>query len=402
MAKAPEKPLSGPGSTAAMLAAAVLLFLLIGSAFSSGRHTDYPPNLSFSPDTDGLKAVRTLLERRVGPVNEHRRSWSKLPSGSNHVLLSVAPLGVDEKEEQPLLEWVQRGNRLIIADLALPDYPALPGLEIKSAAKAGAAASTEVKAMLQHTPEGVRTLMADMPLSSVRLSESREAKVLLTDDEGMLAASYTYGQGQVTVILVPEWLRNERILKEQHFELLWPILLAEADSRNIWFDEYHHGYQSKPGVLEAIPGWLLAVYAELILAALFWLWIKGKRFGPVRTPREWVVLRGDETLKAVAGWFRRRGLAKDAISGQEQYLRLILQERWGVRSTARPEELVRAARMHTSPRTAQQLEELLGRLQDMRNGKRYSSKAFLSDSVIMAEIIEAVEQRSEGTHGKFD
>lgn len=384
----------------AALTAVVLLILVFGSAYAAEKKTDYPPDISFSADQDGLKALRTLLKGKTASVKDWRRSWQELPGGGNGVLVAVSPHDVNNKEREPLLSWIKAGNRLIYIAWEPPSTLHIPGLSAEggTAPDNRPGESVRIARHGDNSANGAQ-LSAAAPFSTKRLSKASGAEAIFSDDRGVLAARYPYGQGDVTVILTPEWLRNSQILQQDHFELLWPVLLEAAGGRNVWFDEFHHGYRAKPGLLEVYPAWMLAAYAEVALAVLLWLWRKGKRFGPVHTPREWVVLRGDETLKAVAGWYRRRRLMADAIMEQEQYLRKLLSERYGVRTTAAPAELVQAVRMNAGDEAAGKLKSLLGRLQELRKGKRYASKSFLADSAAMAEIGRAVEQRGDADNG---
>ncbi|MDF2922074.1 MAG: hypothetical protein K0R57_988 [Paenibacillaceae bacterium] len=382
------------GSALLGLSAAVLLFLLIGAFFAAETTEDMPPYLSFSADDDGLKAIRTLMSRKAESVNEWRKSWNALPAGQENVLLSAAPDNVEEGEGEPLAEWIARGNHLIVLDQELPPHMGFPGVD-SIVPEPENAASPGVVPVVRYAASGgqEKSGMAEAPRTKKRLKETPEARMLLSDSRGGLAARYAHGQGSVTVLLAPEWLINEAAAREEHFELVWPILLDAIQGRHTWFDEYHHGYRAERGITEVYPAWLLAVYVQAALAVVLWLVRKGKRFGPVHIPREWVVRRGDETLAAVAGWYKRRKLRNEAIREQEQYLRQLLQERWGVRLSAPIEEVVQSARIHGGAELGEQLESLLVRLGELNGGKRYSDKAFLADCAAMAHIVEAAERK---------
>lgn len=391
---------------AALLAAAVILFLWFSSALVKEKRPDLPPYLSFSTDTDGLKAIRTLMDERAGSAKEWRKSWEQLPGGREGLLISVAPSAVEEEEQEALLDWVSEGNHaVLVVHAILPDLM-LEGLE-ETAVDRGTVESGEKPPVL----EAVRyeanvasgSYQVELPQAEVRLASSKEQTVLMKDEKGILGARYPYGSGRVTVLLTPEWLFNERILNAGHFELLWPVLLEESQGRKIWFDEYYHGYREDPALYQVYPGWLVAALAEAALAVVLWLLFKGKRFGPLRTPREWVVLRGDETLLALAGWYRRRELCRDSILAQEQYLRHLCQERWGVRASAPVEELTAAYRNFGLGQSAEGLERMLRKLEGLRSGGRYSPKEFLEDSQRLAEFTADLDRKGSGAnHGTVD
>jgi len=68
----------------------------------------------------------------------------------------------------------------------------------------------------------------------------------------------------------------------------------------------------------------------MILLLLLWLWMKGKRFGPIFVPREESVRFSDEGLKALAAWYLRGKRYHDSIIIQSDYVKLLLQERWQI------------------------------------------------------------------------
>jgi hypothetical protein len=129
-----------------------------------------------------------------------------------------------------------------------------------------------------------------------------------------------------------------------------------------------------------------------MLALLLWLWWKGKRFGPIYTPREWVVRRGDETLVAVAGWYERRRLNRDALAHQYDYLRQVFRLRWGMPVQASDQEIVRAARENWGSERADKLNALFQRLEEVKRGGRYQVREFLLDSQEIDGFIKTLEE----------
>src|SRR5699024_5550464 len=69
---------------------------------------------------------------------------------------------------------------------------------------------------------------------------------------------------------------------------------------------------------------------QLIVFMLLWLLYKGKRFGLVRIPREEMVRFSNEQTSALAAWYKKSKRYRDAVELQADYLKLLLQERWGI------------------------------------------------------------------------
>src|SRR5699024_11306926 len=75
---------------------------------------------------------------------------------------------------------------------------------------------------------------------------------------------------------------------------------------------------------------MLVLAMQLIVFMLLWLLYKGKRFGPVRIPREEMVRFSNEQTSALAAWFKKSKRYRDALELQADYLKLLLQEKWGI------------------------------------------------------------------------
>jgi len=364
------------------LSIAILLFLSIGYWGIKPERIDYPAYLSFSPDRDGIKAFRLLLEKKGKAAKEWRQSWRFLPQEKGQALMVIEPEPLQPGEQDAIMDWVAQGNDLIVfqkdpqlEEMFTAEYIAVPDalwsyvevVEPDHGSKEEAAVET-----------------------SARLVWDDEITPLLEDDYGILAARKAVGAGSVTLFLTPEWLQNENILKHDHFALIWPYV--QESYTVIWFDEFHHGYQQQPGLLAVYPEWLLAITGQLAFALLLWIWWKGKRFGPVYTLREWVVRRGDETMLATAGWYERRRLAKDACRHQEQYLRRLFQEKWGLPAAASDQEVVRTAKKRWDNEAASRLEALLKRLQEIQTEKRYGGAELMQDSKWIDEFVGRLEK----------
>ncbi|NGQ93843.1 DUF4350 domain-containing protein [Brevibacillus sp. SYP-B805] len=364
------------------LMGAILLFLALGYVLVKPQAPNYPPYLSFSPDVDGVKGIVQLLKENGRPVKEWRQSWRFLPQQEKQALLVIEPGGLQPGERKAIQEWVEQGNDLLLFQKVPEDWDDL-----------------RVREVDQRKPGETRIEQADLPEAAAltgyvdaayRLREAPGVTALLRDELGILAARKKLGKGSISVFLTPEWLTNGQILSHSHFELLWPYL--QKNWQAIWFDEYHHGIEQRPGLLAVYPEWLTTLVLQLALAALLWLWWKGKRFGPVYTLREWVVRRGDESLLAVAGWYEHRRLAREALLHQERYLRRLLQERWGLHPMASDREIAAMARAKWTAAEAERLLQLLQHLQAVKEARRYTPKQLLQDSARIDEMIARMEK----------
>jgi hypothetical protein len=365
----------------------ILLFMAFSYWVGQSQTAAYPPYVSFSAHAEGTKALRLLLEEKEAKPVEWRQSWIQLPKRGQDTLLVVEPQDVGKNEQKELLQWVKEGNHLLLFHQQPEGYP---DFAVK-ALDADTADADPAPIHKLRTGAGGEAASFDAEIvTRSRLQPSDKLTVLLQDEQGIVAGRASYGEGTITVFLTPEWLTNGRILQHKHFELIWPYLNNPAHT--LWIDEYHHGYRIEPGLLSVYPSWLLLIYAQLLLALLLWLWWKGKRFGPVYTPREWVVRRGDETILAISSWYERQRCNRDALQHQLAFLRQLLLERWGLRVQAPFAELIPAAARKWSPQQVGLLEQLQQRLDEIEQVEAYPTKQFVSDSHLISQIIDVLEK----------
>jgi hypothetical protein len=165
--------------------------------------------------------------------------------------------------------------------------------------------------------------------STIRLQSGKGNQVLLSDQGGPIAVKQSFGKGQLIVAIAPEWMTNSKLLKKDHLPLLL-YLLNEEGSDSILFDEYIHGGENAASVWNVYPMWFLLFVVQATLLMILWLWMKGKRFGPIFVPREETVRFSDEGVNALAAWYLRGKRYHDSIMIQADYVKLLLQERWQI------------------------------------------------------------------------
>lgn len=234
-----------------------------------------------------------------------------------------------------------------------------------------------------------RSGLAALALSPVRIVPGPGDEVLVSDKQGVLASRMKVGGGSATLVLEPEWLQNGEALKASHLDLMWPLFAEERTA--VLFDETHHGYGVKPGLFALYPAWLLLASIQLASALALWLWLKGKRFGPVHVPREWTVRRGDETVRALAVWYRRGGLMEDALGHGRRRLRQLLAQRWGLGPDTSPAQAAAAARSRWSAEDAQRLERALQPLPLPSGRGKAARQEFMRRSRDNAELTAMLE-----------
>ncbi|RXZ76674.1 DUF4350 domain-containing protein [Paenibacillaceae bacterium] len=384
------------------LLSAIAAFIVVGLLLTQPSTPAHPPYVSSSAAPDGVKALYTLLQEKKLPASQWKKPWRALPGTANQTMVVIEPHNVSDQEMEEMDAWVKRGNHLLLFssnpyywDHVLLEYREKPSRD-NSTVKAddgtqpedmGNEQIGEPEPVRVPAPVAVTDLLRpdnDAPLSAlvetrIRIKEEHGIEPLLTDELGIIAAQFAAGDGSISVFLTPEWTRNDQIAQHAHFELIWPYL-QQNNGGALWFDEYHHGFQDKPGALAIYPDWLLALLLQVVIGAMLWLWYKAVRFGPAYTPRSWVTRSGDETLLAAAGWYERSRLAREALSHQKNYIRSLMRTNWGVRTDANDRQVIAAAKRHWDKEDIEQLSHLLDCWRAAEQTPRYSTKQFVFDS----------------------
>lgn len=362
--------------------------------------TQYPAYLTESPSPSGVKAFYTLLEKNFTQVGSWKKPVQALPVlASRQLMIIVEPsVPLNSGEIEQWTKWLEAGNDLWLLDRNPKGLfhlqTSLPGSE--TAAETGSETNGETNptsgpiVTISGSEEWQGTYHATLETEARLVAESKD-QVLLQDKHGVIALSRAYGQGKLMVLLAPEWLTNGLILDQDHLRLVLPFI-SRADPQVIWFNDFVHRNNNLPTALRVYPEWFQVLLTQGLIGFLLWLWYKGKRFGSIKTPREWVVRLGDERIRAVASWYERGKLYQESLAIQSEFLYHAVQERWGIPSNlAEPEFIEAAIRRMPSDKQQQWL-------QTWREFKKtytpkVSRKAFLKCSKLLNDLQKEVEHR---------
>ncbi|GAB3802274.1 DUF4350 domain-containing protein [Virgibacillus kimchii] len=302
------------------LAVILLLFIVISYFLISQQPEEFPGYVSESPSPTGTKAFYTYLEENI-EVDRWEHDPEMLPrEDRGELLLMIEPFFVpDQSQMDEYIRYMEAGNTIM---LFKNDPNDMFGLE------------TEMHMMqlgeARTLNSGLGNEMYEAMFDTrVRMEDAPEDEVLLYDYSGAIALERSFGDGSLIAVNAPLWLVNEYITEEDHVELIF-LLMQQADYSRILFDEYIHGAGSGPTVVTMYPQWMLVLALQLAVLTLLWLWYQGKRFGPVRTPREAEVRFSNERTIALAAWYQRSRRYQDSLKLQADYVKLLLQEKWGI------------------------------------------------------------------------
>ncbi|SHG00126.1 DUF4350 domain-containing protein [Ornithinibacillus halophilus] len=300
----------------------LLVFISISYFLISKQPQDYPNYVSDSPAPMGTKAIYTYLEQEYNIVDRWTHSPNLLiDNGSNQLLVMIEPIFIpDAKDMSEYIDFMENGNTIMLFQNnphGMFDISTVP------------IATMQENTTKLNNNQGLE-YEAFLPSYERLLTEEKD-RVILSDMEGVVALERNYGDGTLIVANTPIWMTNEHILEEDHLEIIQTVFHhAGGEWGSILFDEYSHGTGNKPTVNTLYPQWILVLGFQLLLLTIFYIWNQGKRFGPIVTPREETVRFSNERIKALAAWYQRGKRYQDSLIIQADYLRIVMQEKWGI------------------------------------------------------------------------
>ncbi|MGM0843608.1 MAG: DUF4350 domain-containing protein [Bacillota bacterium] len=303
-----------------LLAVILLVFAALSYLIGSRAPKEYPNYLSDSPAPMGTKAVFTYLENELGQVERWNYSPNSLNKDEeNQLLIMVEPFFIPESEDTGhYREFMEEGNTILL-------FKTNPQGIFDMKVVAGALENEEITTLTNNQGEKRNALLP----APIRLDTGDEDEALISDEAGPVALKRPVGEGSLIVATAPQWMTNNFILEEDHLPLVLS-LINESSPETILFDEYIHGAANDSSFVNLYPKWFLLLMVQGVLLAILWLWYQGKRFGPVEEVREDYVRFSDERIKALAAWHIRGKRFTDSLNIQADYVKLLLQEKWGI------------------------------------------------------------------------
>lgn len=295
----------------------LVIFVMVNYFAFSLKPKEYPAYVSDSPSPTGVKAIYTYFNHEMDG-KRWTGSPNQLPKNDKgEMILMVEPSIPDKKEMKSYMDFIKAGNSIIL-------FKNNPKGMFDVGTKSIKVPKNKTLEVLDQEQEGYR---AEVP-STVRLVKKTGDQTLLKDKAGTIALKRTLGKGNIIVTLTPGWMTNGQVLKNDHLPLILK-LMGENHKQTVLFDEYLHGNQTSSNQLLVYPKWFLLTMLQGIILLLLWLWYKGKRFGPIFIPREESVRFSDEGIRALSAWYLRGRRYHDSLVIQADYVKNLLQERWG-------------------------------------------------------------------------
>ncbi|MDC3414177.1 DUF4350 domain-containing protein [Aquibacillus sp. 3ASR75-11] len=363
----------------------LLLFIVVSYSLNVQGPKEYPSYVSESPSPTGVKAIYSYLNNQQ---NFSVTAWSNNPEylqkdAGNQLMIMVEPSFIPEKNEmEAYMDFMQAGNTILL----MMDNP--KGMFDVNTVPIEQPLDFEQKIY----NESNNTYQATIS-SIIRLEVSNEDKVLLSDKAGAVAFQRQYGSGSLIVANTPNWMTNNSILENDHIELILSLLQKGAQNTNvILFDEYIHGQGNGSKITTLYPKGLLVFILQAIIFTIMGLWYQGKRFGPIFIPREETVRYSDEGIKALSSWYLRGHRHKESLHIQADYLKIVLQEMWGIPYSKNWEDVAVPLERKWKQRSTDEIRSFLSDLTAVLQKEKVSKQEYLLWSKNIDRLRKEVEK----------
>lgn len=232
---------------------------------------------SFSTEKQGTKAVYLVLEKLgCKPKRLRMPHFTELRAAGLAIIIAPDQYPIDNTEAKRVLEWLRQGNTLLFVPSKRGEQLA-KSLEIELYQKQLLEASIAPLALTNLTV-GINRLVVRS--GNRILTKRTDAVYHFGDKEGGVAVSLREGDGTAIILSDPYLMTNAGLPKGDNLALLVNILLSyAADTKTVYFDEYHHGFERRPTLLHLLRsstlGWALLQVAAAVALLMY---SRGRRF----------------------------------------------------------------------------------------------------------------------------
>jgi len=310
----------------------LMVFVILAGNTGSPR-TPYSPD---SPEENGTKALVLLMRELGNPFIMGSQLKGEKGTG-----LFFPGEGTSAREVNFLIEWVQKGNRLLVAgderniffqdrEIHVDPYP-FGNLAHKGQPGKDRFYFSQVQE-LSLTPQG-------------RFAPASPGEVLAADDLGPWLIRQQEGKGEILFLSVPRIFTNGHL--DQADNLIFVLNLFRGDSARERGPLYLYRPEMGTETLGPVGAWLrdrkYLFLGELMLGLVLLFHFWGKRFGRV-IPLQAAEAPEKDYGSSMAELYRFLG-AKDLVLGiLTEDLRLFMARRFGLSRSAGIDEILKELR----------------------------------------------------------
>ena len=305
------------------------------------------PYLSTSSAPDGTLAFKLWLnELGYRPIEASQTSFN--PSRSIKTILILQPSVVITEGEWKLIDqWVEQGGVLILAGDNPQTNIALEHFEFSIRRLQSKAVEISAVAPILNSPP----IASKIPVQANFWLDTQRTDLtpLLSTNGQPVIMLLEQGKGRVILSSTPYLFSNLALKEDTTAVLVLNILALSGPKGEIWFDEWHHGFQMVGAEnvvgpsqwLQNTPGGhaILFVVGVIFLALL----LQGRTFGrPIPLAYE-IKRRGPlEHVTAIANLNRKAGHTNEVLKQYHQRVKRHLGQRYRIDPSINDAEYVNA------------------------------------------------------------
>jgi hypothetical protein len=291
--------------------------LLVIAAVGGRPDEDGAP---YDPDgvgPQGAKALRYLLEDLGAEVDVR----DSIGDDADVVVVLVDDLTDDQRDD--LVEWVEGGGRLVIADPASPLTPVVDQFDL------GIVAGAPLEPF-RCDVDALADVAALDPGSASRYEVVSEAGSCFGNGARAFVVTQPRSDGVQVSIGGADVFTNDRLDLLDNAVLASSLLAPEPGTQVVWLERD----RSAPGVTSSVwslvaPGPRAAMW-QLAIAAVVYVVVRGRRLGKPLQERQPVQLEGSELVVAVGNLMHRSQDPDRAARLLRSDLRRSLRDRLGL------------------------------------------------------------------------
>jgi len=307
----------------ALIVLIVALALLTGTRAQGGAY-DPRPSTYLSTPLGARALIETLRELKM-PVARRMEPFVDAAPLQGPMAVLAPSMDPSDAEVHALAQWVRGGGTLIYAARAAGGFrgaeDALDTLGLKLVALgrdtlvmaadvrgAGRVATAETGRLT----EGVGTVDGFRRGFAPESRSLRGATVLAASQRTPVVVDFRMGKGRVIAWSDALPLVNGRMKTSRAATLFVRTAADAAGGKPLWFDEYHHGFESGAGVVRGTVRFLLGdrwghAALQVTVALLGLLLLFGRRFGAPLPPPPLRRRSPLEHVEALAGAYQQAG-----------------------------------------------------------------------------------------------
>ena len=326
--------------------------------------------LSTSSEPNGALALKLWLSD-LGYQSATSSQTVFEPSQSIKTIFVLQPImPISESEWEIFDQWLQAGGTLIIAGDNLPSADAMEHFDFSVIYLQNEAAELLVATPILKSP----SFASSVPLKTNRaLSATRTDFVPLLSVDGFpVIVFFDEGKGRVILSATPYLFSNLALKDDTIATVVLNILAMTHPKGLVWFDEWHHGFQS--GSIVGPGQWLrhtsgghalLFVVAVIFIALL----MQGRAFGrPIPLLHEIKRRSPLEHVTAIANLNRKAGHRNEVLKQYHQRIKRQLGQRYRLDPSLADAEYARLLSQYNSSINKDALLDLLNHLSQKNVG----------------------------------